>query len=493
MAELTVHSDNGIKKIQFEGAPLLREVLSLESIYLSQPCGGRGVCGKCAVDVKGSVSEPDESEVKAGCRLACRVRLLGDAEVRLIHGEKSFRIEDTAESSAAVGTPMPGQYGAAVDIGTTTLVLELFSLTDGRPIGKESMPNPQRSVASDVMGRISAAMNGGLRELQRQITDAVSLMLELSCKKAEISRNDVSSLVITGNTTMLYLLTGRDPSCLSHAPFEMDEDFGRHIKLLNADVYLPGCMHAFVGADITCAILASGICEKQRTALLCDIGTNGEIVLWKGGKLYVTSTAAGPAFEGAGISCGCGSIDGAIDRVRVENGNIIIHTIGNKKAVGLCGSGLIDAVNAYLELEEIDETGACEKDKLELAPGVSLLPKDIRALQLAKAAIAAGIETLLEMSGTQENEIEELLIAGGFGSHLDISSAAGIGLFPESLTGRARSLGNAALAGAAMLLLDTEKIKRCDETVSLAQHVNLGGNSGFNQCYIDCMMFPERE
>lgn len=490
-AELTVFSDGEIKRIQFEGTPLLREVLSHSGLYQPQPCGGRGVCGKCSVEVKGAVSEANESEKKAGQRLACQVRLLGDCEVRLSHGEKSFRIEESAESMIVPGTPMPGRCGAAADIGTTTLVLRLYSLADGHLLGTQSMPNPQRMIAADVMGRISAALNGQLEDLKTEIADALFSMLSKVCAAAGIDRAEVSSLVLTGNTTMLYLLTGRDPTCLSRAPFEMDESFGKYTELFGCNVYLPGCMHAFVGADITCALLATGLCDRERTALLCDIGTNGEIALWKSGKLLVTSTAAGPAFEGAGISCGCGSIDGAIDRVWIDNNQIEIRTVGEKKAAGLCGSGLIDAVAAFLELGDIDETGACEKDTLELAPGVSLLPKDIRAFQLAKAAVAAGIKTLLEVSGTKEEEIGEFLIAGGFGSHLDLNSAARTGLIPESLKNRARSVGNAALAGASMLLLDVEKIRRSEEIATLAQHISLGGDSKFNAHYIDCMMFPE--
>src|SRR5699024_935882 len=213
---------------------------------------------------------------------------------------------------------------------------------------------------------------------------------------------------------------GRSPEPLSHAPFLADCLFDMDTTLWNRQVYLPPCMNAFVGADITCAVLASGMTRRPDTALLCDIGTNGELALWKEGHLYVTSTAAGPAFEGAGISCGCGSVPGAIDRVWVENGTIAAHTLGEQPAVGVCGSGLIDAVAAFLETEDIDETGAAELDELPLRDGVCLLPKDIRAVQLAKAAIAAGIQTLLQLAQVPESEIRQLYIAGGFGSHLNV-------------------------------------------------------------------------
>ena len=250
-------------------------------------------------------------------------------------------------------------------------------------------------------------------------------------------------------------------------------------------------MNAFVGADITCALLESGQCEhSDEISLLCDIGTNGEIALWKRGGLFVTSTAAGPAFEGAGISCGCSSIRGAIDRVWIEDDQLRIHTIGECDAVGICGSGLIDAIAAALDLELIDETGAMDDDEIELAPGVALQPKDVRAVQLAKAAIAAGIETLMETASVRPEDVTTLYIAGGFGNHLNVNSAARIGLIPEALADRVKAIGNASLAGASRLLLDRNTMLKAQEIADQSQHVNLGGNPKFNEHYIDQMLFP---
>jgi uncharacterized 2Fe-2S/4Fe-4S cluster protein (DUF4445 family) len=251
-------------------------------------------------------------------------------------------------------------------------------------------------------------------------------------------------------------------------------------------------MNAFVGADITCAILAAGMCEREETALLCDIGTNGELALWKNGRLYVTSTAAGPAFEGAGIVCGCGSVAGAIDRVWLENGKIRIHTIGDATPAGLCGSGVLDAVAVGLQTGEIDESGAMEEPMI-LAEGIALHPRDVRAVQLAKAAIAAGIDTLAERADIDISEIRTLYIAGGFGSHLDCNSAADIGLLPRVLTERTHILGNAALTGAAMTLTDPQAHERLAHIASLAAHINLGGDPSFSEHYIDRMIFGDEE
>ena len=250
-------------------------------------------------------------------------------------------------------------------------------------------------------------------------------------------------------------------------------------------------MNAFVGGDISCAVLAADQCESDAVSLLVDIGTNGEIALWKNGVLYVSSTAAGPAFEGAGISCGCISIRGAIDRVHVENHAIAAHTIGESKAVGVCGSGLIDAIACGLETGEIDETGAMDEDELSLRDGVCLLPRDVRAVQLAKAAIAAGIETLMEAAGVSADEIETFYIAGGFGSHLNVQSAARIGLIPGELADRVKVLGNAALTGAVRILLNRDDLETVRRIAGASRHVNLGGNPRFNEHYMDQMFFPE--
>jgi uncharacterized 2Fe-2S/4Fe-4S cluster protein (DUF4445 family) len=214
------------------------------------------------------------------------------------------------------------------------------------------------------------------------------------------------------------------------------------------------------------------------------------MALWKDGKLYVTSTAAGPAFEGAGISCGCGSVRGAIDKVWLEDGELKVHTLGEAPAVGVCGSGLLDAVAAGLELEAIEETGAMDDD-LELSNGIALEPKDIRAVQLAKAAIAAGMQTMLEEANVPVEDVQTLYIAGGFGSHLRVESAVAIGLLPEELADRTCVLGNAALSGAARALLNQNERKLLSAIASGSTHVNLGGNPRFNENYVDNMFFGD--
>ena len=487
MAELIILRNGEQTTVAFEEQALLDTLLEKAGIRTPHPCGGRGSCGKCNVELSGAVSEPNEAEKKAGVRLSCQAMILGDATVILPDENTDQQIETATGEQPEVLCPMEGTLGAAVDIGTTTIAVKLFSLLTGECVGTAAGLNPQGTVAADVMGRIEAAMKGELSLLQTQVTDAVKSLLEEAGKA--VGMPDV--LVITGNTTMLYLLTGRDPECLSHAPFIADTLFDTDAELYGQRVYLPPCMNAFVGADITTAVLASGMCQKDEVSLLCDIGTNGEMALWKDGVLYVTSTAAGPAFEGAGISCGCGSVRGAIDRVWLENDKICVHTLGDAEAVGVCGSGLIDAIAAGLESEQIDETGAMDDDELVLSGDVALEPQDVRAVQLAKAAIAAGMEMLAETAGIPMEDIKTLYIAGGFGSHLNVESAVKIGLLPEVLSDRAKILGNAALSGAVQVLLDRNARGTLSDIAAKSQHVNLGGNPKFNEKYIDMMFFGD--
>ena len=488
MPVLKVWQNEACREIFFSGTPMLSTLLQQEGIRVSHPCGGRGRCGNCALRAEGKLSSPTAAEEKAGSRLSCQITLLGDAAVWLPEDSGIVEISGT---NPALGIPMDGRFGAVLDIGTTTIALKLYDLHNGTVLAGTGAMNPQRSIAADVMGRIGAAMDGKLSLLQSMASDVIRSLLEKACISARLSAEEVDALVVTGNTTMLYLLTGRDPACLSAAPFHADCLFDRNDSLLGIPVYYPPCMNAFVGADITCAILDSGMYRKEETALLCDIGTNGEIALWKGGNLYVTSTAAGPAFEGAGISCGCGSIPGAIDRVWIEKGDVKIHTIENQSPVGLCGSGLVDAVAAFLATGDIDETGAVEANCLPLTDSVALLPGDIRAVQLAKGAIAAGIRTLLELAGVSETDIRTVYIAGGFGSHMNTASAAAIGLIPRSLVDRVVILGNSALSGAARLLLDQNLADLARKLAKEAIPVTLSGNSRFSQHFMNTMLFGE--
>ena len=467
------------------------------------PCGGAGRCGKCRVSVVGALSAPSKNErqllgedLSNGIRLACQVRVTGDAEVTL-HGDRAVEeIQSDGLMPDFIADPLFSRYGAAVDIGTTTLAARLYDRS-GRLLASASDVNPQRVYGADVISRIEKSLSGERDALAACVRERIDGLILSMAAEAGIASEEIDMVVLTGNTTMLYLLTARDPDCLAHAPFIADELFGRDVlpeelslrSVPYARLYLPRCMSAFVGADITTALLASRICERSGKALLVDIGTNGEMALWDGEKLRCCSTAAGPVFEGAEISQGMQGSPGAIDRVRIVNGSLFCHVIGGGEALGICGSGVIDAVAVLCEKEIIDETGYMEDEPYALTSDVALTGKDVRMVQLAKSAICAGILTLLDAAGMETGDLDQLAIAGGFGSFLDLDSAARIGLYPPALRENATVLGNAALSGASMILLRHAYIQQSASLAQQSETVDLTTSPVFTEYYMDCMEF----
>jgi uncharacterized 2Fe-2S/4Fe-4S cluster protein (DUF4445 family) len=251
------------------------------------------------------------------------------------------------------------------------------------------------------------------------------------------------------------------------------------------------CISSYLGADTVAAVLASGMSEREETALLIDIGTNGEMVLSHKRRLIGCSTAAGPAFEGAQISQGMRYAPGAIDRVGVSEGRAVYTTVGDKKAVGICGSGLINAAACMLALGVMDETGYIEESWEIADSGVFITAGDIRKLQTAKAAIRAGVDVILDRTGISADEIDTLYLAGGFGSFADMGSCSAIGMIPAELVPRVKVLGNAAGAGASMVLLDRRNLERTEEIANRCEVLELSGNSGFADAFIERMMFEE--
>ena len=472
------------------------------------PCGGHGKCGKCRVTVTGEVSDPTEDEKRAltldelaqGIRLACRVTVLGDCAVTTTEQGRGQIVTHGAFPSSMSGkefNPSWGGYGVAIDIGTTTLAARLYD-RGGMLLSETSRLNPQSAWGADVISRMEAAMAGNAGKIAAITRRALDGMLTELAAAASVKTSDVDSVVITGNTVMLHLLTETNVEPLTHAPFAAERLFGETLTACDlgltalppaAPVYLPPCIAAFIGADTVTATLASDLREIPETALLCDIGTNGEMVLWHENTLYACSTAAGPAFEGAGISMGMSGRVGAIDRVWVTDGEIQAHVIGEADPVGLCGSGLVDAVAALLDTELLDETGYLEDDPAVILAPVEIIQEDIRAVQLAKSAIHAGMRTLIHTAKLDCDDVDTLYIAGGFGSYLDVKNAGKIGLLPEELTDRVTVLGNAALTGAAMLLLCDELRPVCENQARETRIVELATNPVFVSEYMERMMF----
>ncbi len=468
------------------------------------PCGGHGKCGKCRVIARGALSPISDAEKRLlppealarGVRLACLTYIEGDCTVET-DADAPNQILAAGTAAEINLSPTFSAYGAAVDIGTTTLAARLFDRT-GACIAEATRLNPQASHGADVISRIDAALGGQGGVLARALCAALDEMFVSLADAAGIAAEAIDRIVITGNTVMLHLLTETSVEPLSHAPFAVERRFGETVSAAAlglaaldaaAQVYLPPCIAAFVGADTVCALLASGLCRTSAPGVLVDIGTNGEMAISAGERLWVCSTAAGPAFEGVGISMGMRGAEGAIDAVTLVNGGLAVHTIGGGRPQGICGSGLVDAVACLLDLGELDETGFMEEEPAVIAPPVVLTQQDIRALQLAKSAICAGIKSLQVGSGLSSDALTTVKIAGGFGSYLNFHSAARIGLIPAELAGKAEVIGNAALAGASMLLLDAACTAECRQLADRAQVTQLAADPVFAEAYMTGMLF----
>lgn len=468
------------------------------------PCGGHGRCGKCKVAAKGSLSPLSEAEkrllsrheIEEGIRLACCTAIEGDCSARIVLHDGGQTCTDVEMPDFPLN-PAFGSYGFALDVGTTTLAARLYD-THGKLLAKGSRLNPQTSWGADVVSRMEADLKGQGEKLSWAVRAAVGNMAEELSAKAGISPGDIDAVAVTGNTVMLHLLTGTSTEPLSHAPFAPRRLFGETVAAAElglaslqpaAAVYLAPCAAAFVGADLVTAVAASGICKTDATQLLADIGTNGEMALWHKGGLYCCSTAAGPAFEGAGISMGMGGGKGAVDRVTLRNGSLAAHVIGDAAPKGICGSGVVDAAACLLESGRMDETGYLGEGDAVICGPVILTQNDIRMVQLAKSAIHAGIRTLLHAAGVDCGEVSALLVAGGFGSFLDTDNAVKIGLIPAEMRHCIRAIGNAALSGASMLLLNGDFRRICERSAGSIKLIELASDPFFADEYINRMSF----
>lgn len=473
---------------------------------ISSPCGGKGTCGKCRVMVNGRSV------------LACQTQAVSGMEVTT--EDQSQLLVELGGSSAQVECDWVGDVAdlaLAVDIGTTTVAVRLMRLKTGEALGELGMANSQSAYGADVISRISACQEGKLPELTGTIVGQINSMAAQLCRDCRQDISQVKYMAVAANTVMCHIFAGLSPESIGVAPFTPLSLFGQELDAealglnFRGKVYILPAVAGYVGGDITADLLACGLSDSHKPILMIDVGTNGEMALWKDGKFYCCATAAGPAFEGAQIEYGMMASEGAISRVKVKDGSLDVAVIGGGSARGLCGSGLLDAVAAMLELGAMEDTGRIMDDDeaeeaalkyledrengtvLLLKDGVAVTQRDIRNIQLAKAAIRAGAQVLLAESGTQETRVDSLLLAGGFGSHLDPASAAAIGMIPPSLLPVTRAVGNAALEGAAMAALSSRCRAQLDSIRSQCQYIELSGLKAFTDEYVDQMMFPEDE
>ncbi|MBI3910221.1 MAG: DUF4445 domain-containing protein [Armatimonadetes bacterium] len=481
----------------------LRDLLFEQGVEF--PCGGQGRCRGCKVRVLQGHAEINAAqqerltaaEIAEGWRLACQCHLEDDLVIELRQWDAAI----LSNEEAFAFTPQEG-LGVAVDLGTTTLVAQLLDLETGHVLGVRTALNPQARHGADLMSRVQFAVSeGGQRELEGLIRKQIGTLIHQLLTAARVEDNRLRKVVLVGNTVMHHLFCGISVEPLSHYPFEsvhdglqtfVARDLGWALNSNPTVQFLP-CLGSFVGSDILAGVLATGLCTSEALVGLIDLGTNGEIVLGNRERLICASTAAGPAFEGARISSGMRAATGAIWKVTAYDGRINCEVLGNVPPRGVCGSGLVDAVAASLELGRIKPSGqlANGRDTLPLCPPVSLTQMDVRQLQLAKGAIAAGIRILLQWWGAAPEDVTRLYLAGAFGNYINLTSARRIGLldFPEE---NIQPSGNTALLGAKLALFSSDGEDGSYTPLRTAtEHVSLSADPRFQEIFVEEMSFPQ--
>ncbi len=544
----TIYIKTEDRRIPAATGQTLLEAFIEAGIFLRTDCGGKGLCGKCRVTITGDsqnrVEKPDESEKKClgqtdlatGYRLACRVRVKADLAMDIpdasrLNAEVAQKGLSTLFAEPAGARPAAAQqadvYGLAVDLGTTTIAVYLCNLGTGAVVASTSAKNPQALYGDDVMSRISAIQqdNELLARLQKMAVQAVQWATSSVCRSTGIDPLRITTMTVVGNTTMVHIFAGRDPSTIGVFPYQpafVDEQAFEAASIglrfnPKAIIRTLPLITGFIGADIVAAALA---CELPRAAagtMLVDLGTNGEIIYRVANGLVATSCATGPALEGAAIRHGMQAVSGAIDAVTIDktSGRAICSLIqrqaGNpQKAAGICGSGVISAAAQLLRAGIILKDGAFNADtnspylqrddnnspEFILVPGeqtqdgrpITFTQKDVRAVQLAKGALRTGIDLLCRETGMKQPD--KILVAGAFGSFINIADALTLGLFPPVDENNIEVVGNAAGAGATRALFDENFSKHAGELTRQTRVVELSDHPDFQDMFIESLAFP---
>ncbi|MGC9529545.1 MAG: ASKHA domain-containing protein [Candidatus Bipolaricaulaceae bacterium] len=412
-----------------------------------------------------------------------------------------------------------GPYGLAVDLGTSTVAAYLLDLEGGNELAALAVANPQGAWGADVLSRIAHVQDSGPAGLEQLRGAAVAAVNELAQKlaaQAGLTTDHLHHLVVVGNPTMLHLLAGVDPVRIGRSPFcptwrrGLDLPAARLGLAANpaARATLGPAVSAYVGADSVAAAVACGLGDRAAVELLLDLGANGEILLAAAGQLWACAAAAGPAFEGGGITCGMSALEGAVSRVELDDGELSWSTVGERSPRGICGSGLVDVVGVLLSAGLMDATGRLRPGQTGLAarlhgqgkerrfvlaegdPPVFVTQRDLRQVQLAKAALRAGIEALLAEAGLNWGDVERISLAGAFGSQLRPQSLARIGLLPAELLARTHTVGNAAGEGAKAMLLDRQLAEEAEHIAGRVRYLELSADRTFAQRFVQAMRFP---
>ena len=503
-------------EINVPSGTLLLSAARTAGVFIDSPCGGNGTCGKCAV----LLTQGDKQEHV----LACQTAIDRDCTVLLEHASSLSTLQSGTERNIPFvpyqpeHTAVVGACFAAVDLGTTSIVCYLLDGSTGEQIASVGMQNPQSAFGADVIARANYVLTGDDPHALRTIViRALNELIATAAAQARRTAVQVTRISIVGNTVMHHILLGLPLAQLVRAPylpFSQEkrmlpaQELGLSVHL-DAIVFLPPVIGGFVGADTVACLSATAFERIVEPTLLLDIGTNGELVCTNGTRRVSCSTAAGPAFEGATISCGMRAESGAIDHVWLVDGTLHFSTIKNTPARGICGSGLIELIALLVKSGTIDETGKfCSDAKLSSrlftdSDGktsflvtqdhlpITFSQKDVRELQLGKAAIHAGISVLLESLSLQESQITRVLLAGAFGNHLSPDALCDIGLLPEAFRGKVESIGNAAGEGAKLYLRNYPLFEASEPLARETEYIELSLSAAFTNYYIDAMSFPE--
>ena len=471
--------------LDWSGMTIL-DFLRENNICSNAACNGLGICGKCKIKIgnlkafEGERKVLGDKDIDAGYRLAC-MHSVDECDKEAI-------LKDIKESTGSVvltesfmpkvsHTNICDKYGIAIDIGTTTVAMELIDLSNATIIAKVSEINSQIAFGFDVMSRIAYTMENvdGLFKLQKIIVNTLNMLIDKL--QADTGKEDISEITVAANTVMCHILLGESVEGLGKYPFSPVFTKSRTVAAfdigIKSDAKVTTLPHisGFVGSDIVAGVYASGLCMDDKNLLFIDIGTNGEMVLKFGDKLLATSCATGPALEGMNISCGMRAGEGAIDNFFIEKNALSYTTVGNKEAVGICGSGVLAMVRELLKNSIINVRGAIDIEKLnkaydfidfdksgkpfiKISDDIYFTSKDIRQVQLAKGAILSGILALVSKAKLELKDISKVYIAGQFGKYISVDSFFGVGLLPIEFFDKVEYLGNTALAGAYMALLD---------------------------------------
>ncbi len=428
---------------------------------------------------------------------------------RIARGGQKIAIDVVLEENCIVDMFIEEEvkvYGIAIDIGTTTIAMQMIGLISGELLGSHSLLNRQRRYGEDVISRIQYSNEGNLDKLTKLIQDDIVKGISDLCQITSVDLERIYKIAIVGNTTMLHLLLGLSCTSLAVYPFQsittalhrfhFSDILGQLLPDCEVTI-LPG-ISAYVGADIIAGMLYCGFHEMIDTTMLIDIGTNGELAIGNKDKILSLSTAAGPALEGGNIQQGTGSIKGAISRVKIEKDRVSYRTIGDLPPIGICGSGVIDVVASCCKNDIIDETGRFsehyEAGAIEVARTVEdkailFTQKDIREVQLAKSALRSGIEILMQRMEITPEGIDRVYIAGGFGSGVDIDSAVTIGLIPKELRDKIVPIGNSALGGAVAYLVNRESRSKLEEILKKTTYIELSTDMNFQELFVNNMFF----